>query len=211
MEKEKTTPSMAQIIQAKRRIHTALDKGERPSSGDVEMIGGQEQLISLLSSRSEMKEAISKLTDQEVRQVQEENSRDNPTILKEKESSGGTQRVSEAEEPKRKMSKAEKDYYDFIGQRLGPLMCFFLFLAFRDWQKASFYAFSPDETQKMAEPISKIGPKVEELFRTPKWVHTLVTTSDDTVTLLMVFANYFERTGILDIILSPFFKPTLEK
>lgn len=193
-------PTAAQEHVAKLRIHKALDKGEAPSPVDVETIGGEEALQDLLSSRSEMKEAVEKLT----REARQEAREEMVQKLEEKEeiksgrvfSTSATEGKDE-QQPK-KMSKDEKDYYEFTHDRLGPLMCLFIFFFVRDWQKATFYALSPDETSRLAGPISKLGPRLESLFRAPKWVHVAVTASDDAVTVLFVLAGYLERTGILD-------------
>lgn len=203
MEEVKKAPSMTQVISAQRRIHTALDKGERPSPGDVEIIGGQEALTSLLSSRSELKETIEKATEQERMQVK--GSREEPISLNKNDLSSGTAPGSKEESP-RKRTKAENDYYEFVANRLGPLMVFFLFIALRDWDRAAFYALSPDECDKLAGPLSHMLPRLEETFHAPKWVRTIIVTSDDTVTLLYVVAGYLERTGMLDKLL-PLFAP----
>lgn len=195
--------TMAQVIQAKRRVHQSLDKGISPSPVDVEILGGQEALETLLSSRSEMKEAISQIAGPELAKTQEENQ---PSQAWPQEKASTSETGSEPEKPvqPRKMTRDEKDYFEFVGTRLGPLMCLIIFLVVHDWEKAAYYAFSPDECEKMASPLSKIGPRIEKLFHAPAWVHTVVTTSDDTVTLLFVFASYFERIVILDKIMPVF-------
>lgn len=108
------------------------------------------------------------------------------------------------------MNQSEKDYFEFVDERLGPLMCFFIFLVVRDWERAAFYSLSPDECEKLAEPASRIGPRLEKLFHLPGWVHLVVTTSDDTVTILYVMASYFQRVGILDKIMPVFSKVNKE-
>lgn len=192
-------PTQAQEHQAKLRIHKALDRGEKPSPVDVETIGGEEALQSLLDSRSELKETVEKLT-REARQEAKEEMVQRQEVREEVKSGRAfsTSDTEGKEEPPKKMTREEKDYYEFTHDRLGPLMCLFIFFFVRDWEKASFYALSPEETSKLAGPMSKLGPRIESLFHTPKWVHVAVTASDDAVTVLFVLAGYLERTGILD-------------
>src|SRR5215831_5361448 len=115
IEVKKPVPTISQLTQAQRRIHSSLDKGDRPSPGDVEIIGGQEALASLLNSRSQMKETINQLTDQEIRQTKENLEKE--PLKKINEKSGDTQEdFKEVEKQPHKMSRIERDYYEFVDE-----------------------------------------------------------------------------------------------
>jgi hypothetical protein len=188
---ERRIPTPLEVQRAERRIHAALDKNQAPSPPDVEMIGGTAALKTLISSRSLVKEEIKEAVKEEVRE---------PVKLKITGEASGSSTTEDPQQPPkpRKLTKDEQDYKDFVSKRIGPMMVLFLFFFLRDWAKATFYAFSPDECEKMSGPISHIGPRIEKLFRFPGWVHAVIVTSDDTVTLLFVMAGYLERTGMLD-------------
>lgn len=180
-------PTPTQLHQAERRIHQALDQKKTPNPADLKLLEEQgTNLEALLRSRQE--------TSQRVREAQGTNSPSQPEPLHFK---GASEKESLTQQPK-KLSKSEQDYFDFVDKRLGPLMTLALFLVMRNWDKAGFYAFSPDECHDMASPLANIGPRLEKLFHAPGWVHIMVTASDDVVTLLFVMAGYLERVGLLD-------------
>lgn len=196
-------PTPTQLETAKVRIHKALDRGMEPAIADVEAIGGEQALQALRSSRLELKETL-----QQAAKSEKMERASNPVRLSpnpDSASSGNTQSGQD-----KKLSKDEKDYFDFIESRLGPLMTVILYLGLRDWDRAAFYALSPTECHELAGPISRMGPKFEALFKTPKWVHTAITTSDDTVTLIYVLAGYLDRIGVLDKMLPTFSRKTQE-
>jgi hypothetical protein len=98
----------------------------------------------------------------------------------------------------RKLSAREKDFYEFFDQRFGPLIVLILYVAMADLEKASFYAPSPSECHDMAPHLARVGPKVEDLLRLPKWVHEVAITSDDTFTVGMIMVGYLDRIGVLE-------------
>lgn len=187
MEQEKV--NQTKIDQAKRRIHQSLDKKQSPSPADVEIIGGKVALEDLLSYRQE--------TISQIKEVVGETAT-NPIKLN---SQQDTPSSSKEDDKPKKQTKAEKDYYEFVDHRLGPLMTLVLFLFVRNWEKAAFYALSETESHELAGPMSNIGPRIEKLLKAPTWAHDLVTASDDVVTILFVMAGYLDRIGALDVLL----------
>ena len=110
------------------------------------------------------------------------------------------QQPEKQEQPVRKrvLTPREKDYYQFFDQRFGPLIVLVLYLTMADLQKATFYAPSPTECHDLAPHLARLGPKVEDIFHLPRWVHEVVVTSDDTFTVGMVLVGYLDRIGALE-------------
>jgi len=77
-------------------------------------------------------------------------------------------------------------------------MVLVLVVILRDWDKAAFYALSPDECQQLAPHAARLAPKIEDNLHVPKWVHDAIVTSDDTVALISLAIGYLSRIGVLD-------------
>lgn len=184
---EKRVPTQNQIQMAERRIHMALDKGQKPSPGDVNILQLAEiPLESLLVSRQEMLEKIQTVVGE-------------PEKIAVNESLSGSK--NEIVQEKKPKDKRGKDLYEFFDKRVGPLMILILFTFMRDWDKARLYALSPEECHELAGPASNVFSRFEKLFDIPDWVHEVIVSSDDTVTMLYVMVGYLERTGLLDKII----------
>lgn len=113
--------------------------------------------------------------------------------------------------PKRKrLSVREQEYYEFFDQRFGPLVVLLLWLFTTKLERAVFYAPTPAECHELAPHLAHLGPKLEDLVHLPKWVHTAIVTSDDTVTIGMVMMGYLDRIGVLDK-MAPWFSGVGEK
>jgi hypothetical protein len=100
-------------------------------------------------------------------------------------------------ERKKPLTGREKDFYNFFDKRFGPFVVLILYLAMADLEKASFYAPSPAECHELAPHIARLGVKIEDLLKLPKWAHDIVVTSDDTFVVGMVVVGYLDRIGFL--------------
>jgi hypothetical protein len=110
-----------------------------------------------------------------------------------------------AKVPQRKPSGSkERSWHDFFANRFGPFIVMVLWFATADLDKASFYAPSPEECQTAALPLSKIATRVESWLNVPTWMHDVVVSTDDVVTLGMVAMSYLDRIGYLNK-LAPYF------
>lgn len=105
--------------------------------------------------------------------------------------------------PKRRSAK-EQEWYEFFDQRFGPLVVLLLWLFTTKLERAVFYAPTPAECHELAPHLSRIGVKLEDLVSVPRWVHTAIVTSDDTVAVGMIMMGYLDRIGVLDKI-APWF------
>src|SRR5215469_17427964 len=88
-----------------------------------------------------------------------------------KEDTLSTSSVGGVEVRPKKLTKREQEWFDFTKSRLGPIMVLLLFMGFHNWEKATFYAFSPKECSDMALPMSHIMPRfeswLEKVFHVP--------------------------------------------
>lgn len=101
--------------------------------------------------------------------------------------------------PQRKpVGQIEKDYYDYFAYRFGPWVVLILWLCTASLEKATFYAPTPEECRGIALPAAKLAKRIEDLVHVPKWVHTVVTSSDDITTTGMVIVGYLDRIGVLE-------------
>jgi hypothetical protein len=182
----KKVPSQTEQQRAERRIHQALDKGLQPSPGDVNILElAGIPLENLLSSRQETQAKIAQVVGKP----------EKITL----DPSGSKEGLGQERKPPR--DKRGKDLYEFFNSRIGPLMILILFVFMRDWDKARLYALSPDECHELAGPASNVFARFEKLFDVPDWIHEVIVSSDDTVTILYVLVGYLERTGLLDKII----------
>lgn len=125
---------------------------------------------------------------------------------------GARKQQIEKQEPVRKrvLTPREKDYFQFFDQRFGPLIVLLLYISMADLEKATFYAPSPQECHDLAPHLARLGPKVEDIFHLPRWIHEVVVTSDDTFTVGMVIVGYLDRIGALEKLL-PWFTGAASK
>jgi hypothetical protein len=180
-------PTQTEVQRAQRRIHQALDKGLKPSPGDVSVLDLAEiPLENLIASRQEVQEKINQVVGE-------------PERIQIRESLSGSKSTSIPD--KKPRDKRGKDLYDFFDHRLGPLMILLIFVFVRDWDKARLYALSPDECHELAGPGSNVFSRFEKLFDVPDWIHEVVVSSDDTITIMYVLVEYLNRTGLLDKII----------
>lgn len=76
-----------------------------------------------------------------------------------------------------------------------------LFVFLRDWDRATHYALNPEECHELAPAAANVVSRFERIFDVPDWIHEVIVSSDDTVTILYVLIGYLERTGLLDKII----------
>ena len=110
----------------------------------------------------------------------------------------------------KRVSPREKAFTEFYHDKFGPLLILLLFIAMRDWQRATFYAFSPKEMHDLSGPLARITIKILDLIKPPQWVEDAIMVSDDVITVGYVMTSYLERTGILDKIM-PWFSETTKE
>ncbi len=103
--------------------------------------------------------------------------------------------------PSTKLTPRARDWQDFTAKNLGPLMILALVIFTGDWDKAAFYAFTPEECKALAPHVAKIAPKIEDYLHVPKVVHDAIVNADDTVALLSIMLGYLTRIGVMDRIL----------
>lgn len=196
------------------RAEIALAEGKMPTKADLDLLSELEsdQSYLILDKVDELKQQ--KLSQAELRKNIEASQ---PVVNKISPSSlgGGGLDLSgdgqkEALPKKRPLQGREKDYYNFFDNRFGPFIVLILYFSLADLDKAVFYAPSPDECHELAPHLARLGPKVEDWFRAPRWLHDAIVTSDDTFTVGMVLVGYLDRVGLLEKLL-PWFQGTAKK
>lgn len=185
---------------AKIRVEEALEEGKLPAAKDIKTLEGLslpesdnllDRVDSLKAQRSSLAQSL-KSTEASPRIVEPKLSL--PTDREVPSHSD----VGEKKPQQKRLNPREKDYYEFFNNRFGPLIVLLLYLLMADLEKAVFYAPSPDECHELAPHLARLGPKVEDWFRLPKWAHDVVVTSDDTFTIGMVLVGYLDRIGVLE-------------
>jgi hypothetical protein len=197
------------------RAEIALAEGKLPTKADLDLLSELEveEAYRILDKVDELKQQ--KLNQAELRK----NIEASPQVNRVSPSSssvdtGGLSPLdagkSEGPPKKRVLTGREKDYYQFFDNRFGPFIVLILYFCLADLDKAVFYAPSPEECHELAPHLARMGPKVEDWFRAPKWLHDAIVTSDDTFTVGMVLVGYLDRIGVLEKLL-PWFQGTARK
>ena len=186
------------------RLQRAVEQGVEPDPKDIKRLEGLEMAAETLDRLDNPQEAGLRPqrlppAPQPVNSFQ--TSQSQPVRPTTSQSSEGQPRSGDGKSgttTQRKQSPREKDFYEFFDQRFGPLIVLVLYIATADLDKASFYAPSPTECHDLAPHLARIGPKVEDILRLPKWVHEVAITSDDTFTVGMILVGYLDRIGMLE-------------
>jgi hypothetical protein len=198
------------------RAEIALAEDKMPTKADLDLLGELEveQAYQILDKVDELK--AQKLSQAELRKASEASqpivSKVTPTNLDGVGPSllGGGLNEAPPVAKRKPLTGREKDYYQFFDNRFGPFIVLILYFSLADLDKAVFYAPSPDECHELAPHLARLGPKVEDWFHAPKWLHDAIVTSDDTFTVGMVLVGYLDRIGVLEKLL-PWFQGTAKK
>ena len=187
-----------EIQRAVWRIDRALKAGREPLALDIKIVG--EARVQQIRERRAAKAAPTPVRPQEsLQQAQQPSPRyqttGSPRPITDRGSYEGD--GSDAKIKKLPVGR-ERDWYVFFNERFGPLVVLVLWLFMAELSQAQFYAPSPQECHSLAEPMSRLMPRIESLFNVPKWAHDALVSADDVVTLGMVLMSYLSRIGVLE-------------
>ena len=114
-------------------------------------------------------------------------------------------------EKKSQQTHKQKEWNTFFAKQFGPLVVLVLWICTQDFDKASFYAPSPDECQAIAPHLSKIAPKIEAWLHVPEQVHDGIMMSDNIVAFSSIVIAYLNRTHLDEKIAGSVFKKVEKK
>lgn len=67
-----------------------------------------------------------------------------------------------------------------------------------DFDKAMFYAFTPDEARALSPYMGKLTPKIIDWFHIPEVVGEVLQNSTDAIGAGWIIIGYLDRTGLLN-------------